>query len=339
MRRSTVFRVVAVVLVLGIGAYSVFWWVAAGKIEDAAKTWRETAQAQKIEASWQSMGVSGYPLAFRLRLSDMTLKSSASNPPVQLQAPLLTAAARPWNFHVASVAAPDGLTVALGDPAAPVAKISAANGAGAVARTDDGTTTVWLSLYEAKGTAIVPLGARVVNAWAILPPSTPATHQDSGLAVALDARDVALPTAPPGLSPTIDELGFGVTLMGNFPPGPLRQAAATWRDSGGTVELDHLTARWGEMGINGSGTLALDNALQPVGGFSGGVSGFDQLLNVLVASGRIKPADARVARLALAMLAKSGPDGRPEIASSFTIQNGQMYLGPAKLGPAPRIDW
>ena len=39
------------------------------------------------------------------------------------------------------------------------------------------------------------------------------------------------------------------------------------------------------------------------------------------------------------MLAKAGPDGRPEIATSFTIQNGEMYLGPVKLGKAPRIDW
>lgn len=339
MRRSTVFRLVAAVLVLGFGAYSAFWWFAAGKIKEAAEDWRKTAQAQKIDASWQQMRVSGYPLAFRLELSDVTVKSGASNPPAQLQAPLLSATVHPWNFHAAGFAAPDGLSLALGDPAAPAAKLSAARGSGAAARADDGTTTVWVSLYEAKGTAVVPLGARTVNAWVILPPGAPATHQDSGLAVALNARDVALPGAPLGFSPTIDELGFGVTLMGNFPAGPLRQAATAWRDSGGTIELDHLNVRWGEMGINGSGTLALDNDLQPVGGFSGGVSGFDQLLNALVASGRVKAADARIARLALAMLAKSGPDGRPEIASSFTIQNGQMYLGPAKLGPAPRIDW
>jgi hypothetical protein len=39
------------------------------------------------------------------------------------------------------------------------------------------------------------------------------------------------------------------------------------------------------------------------------------------------------------MLAKAGPDGRPQIATSFTIQNGQMFLGPARLGPVPRIAW
>jgi hypothetical protein len=53
----------------------------------------------------------------------------------------------------------------------------------------------------------------------------------------------------------------------------------------------------------------------------------------------MRAGDARLARLALTMLAKAGPDGRPQISTSFTIQNGQMFLGPAKLGPAPRIPW
>jgi hypothetical protein len=53
----------------------------------------------------------------------------------------------------------------------------------------------------------------------------------------------------------------------------------------------------------------------------------------------MRATDAGLARLALAVLAKAGPDGKPEIATAFTIQNGQMFLGPVKLGRAPRITW
>ena len=53
----------------------------------------------------------------------------------------------------------------------------------------------------------------------------------------------------------------------------------------------------------------------------------------------MRATDAGLARLALAVLAKAGPDGEPQIATAFTIQNGQMFLGPAKLGKAPRIAW
>ena len=55
----------------------------------------------------------------------------------------------------------------------------------------------------------------------------------------------------------------------------------------------------------------------------------------------IYPGERRVALapVVVPMLAKAGPDGRPAIATSFTIQNGQMFLGLAKLGPAPKIAW
>jgi hypothetical protein len=341
MRRSTVLWFVGAVLVIGVGVYTAFWWVAAGKIEDIATAWRGTATAQGIDATWQKIRVTGYPLAFELDLSDVVLKDNATSPPSELRAPLLSATIRPWNFHAAWFAAPDGFSALLGPDTAPLVRLSAERASGAAARDGDGSTTIWLSLYQTKATApaVATLGARVAHGWVILPPNPPATHQDPGLAIAMDARDLVLPAAPAGFKPGIDDVGFGLTLMGAFPTGSPHQAAVAWRDSGGTVELNHLHLRWGEMEIEGSGTLALDNDLQPIGGFSGEVFGFDQLLSTLVASGKVKAGDARVARLALAMLAKAGPDGRPEISTSLTIQNGQMYLGPAKLGPAPRIDW
>jgi hypothetical protein len=79
--------------------------------------------------------------------------------------------------------------------------------------------------------------------------------------------------------------------------------------------------------------------LQPIGGFSGAIEGYDRVLTALVRAGTLHARDAGLARLALAMLAKIGPDGRPQITTSFTIQNGEMFLGPAKLGRAPRIAW
>jgi hypothetical protein len=150
---------------------------------------------------------------------------------------------------------------------------------------------------------------------------------------------VTLPQLPAPFVNPVDEIAFGVDVKGAIPAAPARQAAAAWRDAGGTIELDRLTLRWGRIAITGSGTLALDRDLQPIGGFSGAVEGFEDLMAALVTAGRIRPGDARLARIALAMLAKAGPDGRPEIATSFTIQNGEMFLGPAKLGPAPRINW
>jgi hypothetical protein len=134
-------------------------------------------------------------------------------------------------------------------------------------------------------------------------------------------------------------LAFGVSLKGVVPGGKLVQAISEWRDAGGTIELDNLQLRWGNLGATATGTIALDRELQPVGGFTGAIQGYDQILAALVDSGRMRASEAGLARLALAMLAKAGPDGKPAITTAFSIQNGQMFLGPAKLGKAPRITW
>src|SRR5204863_8979235 len=105
------------------------------------------------------------------------------------------------------------------------------------------------------------------------------------------------------------------------------------------VALDRFAARWGTLAISGSGALALDTDLQPMGALSGAIEGYEELMTAFVAAGLMRSGDASLARLALGMLAKRGPDGRPTISTSFTIQNGAMYLGPAKLGRAPRILW
>lgn len=339
MRRSTVLGLVGVVLVIGFGAYTAYWRVAAGKIEQAATAWRQSSQGQRLGASWQDMRVAGYPFSFRLELRDAALNDGAANPPVRLHAPTLSASLWPWDFRDVSFAAADGLSAAFGPDATPGATISAASGGGAAALAGDGGLTIWLSLYRAKADAGMAIGARAIDAWVIVPAQAPATHRDTGFAVAAVVHDLALPAAPPGLKSTVDDLDLGLTMKGALAPGPLREAAAKWRDDGGTVELEGLHLRWEDIDINASGTLALDGDLQPIGGLSGGISGFDQVLSALVAAGRIKPSDAGIARMALAMLATTGANGRPQISTSLTIQNGQMFLGPAKLGKAPRIDW
>jgi hypothetical protein len=339
MRRATLLRLFGVVLVVGIGAYSAYWWVAAGRIKLAAGDWARAAHDRQIDVSWQTIRVAGFPFALRLELGDAVLTDKATNPSATLRAPLLSASIRPWNFRTIRLGAPDGISALAGPGGPPLAMLDASAGDGAVALAGDGTATVWLTLDQPKLDAGGEISARTASAWVIVPPRPPATPGDAGLAVAALLDDLALPAAPSGFGKSIDELGLGVTMTGDIGSGPLRQAATAWRDSGGTIELDHFHLRWGELGVTGTGTLALDADLQPVGGFSGAVSGYDQLMNALVATGRLKASDARVARLALAMLGKVGPDGRAEISTSLTIQNGQMFLGPAKLGNAPRIDW
>jgi len=328
----------AIALVAALGAYCAYWFIAAGRIEEGVGRWADSLRAQNLDLAWRSARVGGFPFRFRLELSAASLRQHTAAPGPELHVPLLTASASPWNFHVFRLAAPQGLSAASGGDH-PEATLAARRATGVIVVAATGGATLWFALSEPAADAGVHLAAREATVWLNLPPHPPQSHGDPAVGVALEVRELTLPVVPPPFHNPLDEVSLGLTLRGGYPAGTLRQAAAAWRDAGGTLDLDHLALSWDALRVTGSGTLALDSELQPIGGFSGAVEGYPQLMTALVGAGRMRAGDARLAGLALAMLSRAGPDGRPEIATSFTIQNGEMYLGPAKLGRAPRIDW
>jgi hypothetical protein len=340
MRRPTrISLVVAVLLIAIFGAYSAFWFVVAGRIEDGVAQWAGSLREQNLDLSWRTIGFGGFPLAFRVELSDARLRGRTVASTGEVHLPLLSGSARPWNLRLWQLTASEGLSAEANLAAGAVATLTARKASGSVSVADEGGGTMWLSLGEPSADAGGHIAAGDADLWLILPPHMPQTHDERAVGIALDLRALTLPAVPVPFRNPVDEIALGVTVMGAIPAAPPRRAAASWRDSGGTLELDHFALRWGTLSVTGSGTVALDPDLQPIGSFSGTVAGYDELMKALVAAGRLRPGEARLAGIALAMLAKPGPDGHPEIATSFTIQNGEMYLGPVKLGKAPRIDW
>ena len=341
MRRPTRLglAVVAVLLIL-LGAYTAYWLIIARRITDGVAAWAQTERAEKIDASWERIGVAGFPFACRVELENAMLRDGRLTPSPELRVPAVSASARPWDFASWRLLAPEGLVAVLaGGGERPPLKLAAHAASGVLMVDPEAGTSLWLNLQDLSVEAgeVVPISS--ADAWVILPAKSPRSHTEPALGVALDQRQVQLPVMHSVLNDTIDELAFGITVKGTIPSGKLAQAASEWRDAGGTVELDNLHLNWGGVRATASGTIALDQELQPIGGFSGAIEGYDQIVTGLVQSGRMRAADAGLARLALAMLAKAGPDGRPEIKTAFTIQNGQMFLGPAKLGKVPRIAW
>ena len=341
MRRPTRFGLAAVaVLLVLLGAYTAYWLIAAKRISEGVAAWVQTARADKIDVSWGSVGVAGFPFACRVALENAVLRDGRLTPPPELRIPALSASARPWDFTSWQLMAPAGLSAVLaGGGERPPLKLMAHSADGMLTVDPEAGTHLWLSSQDVNVEAGEAIPISSADAWVILPAKPPRSPTEPALGAALDLRQVRLPGMTSVLNDTIDELAFGITIKGAVPSGKLAQAASEWRDAGGTVELDNLHLDWGGVGANASGTIALDRELQPIGGFSGAIEGYDQILTGLVQSGRMRAADAGLARLALAMLAKAGPDGRPEIKTAFRIQNGQMFLGPAKLGNAPRIAW
>jgi hypothetical protein len=330
---------VALLLLVVLGGYTAFWFVAAGRVEGGLSQWAQSVRDHNhLDLTWKTVTVGGFPLGFRIGLDEARLRNLASGGG-EVQMPVLTASARPWDFRVWRLRMPQGLTASAGPAGKPGTALTARSASGSVAVGADGGARIWFALASPGADVGVHLAAGHADIWLNLPPQQPQSHAETVFGVAVAAREVSLPQVPAPFTNPLDEIDFAVTIKGPLSPGPLRQAAAAWRDAGGTLELDQLSLRWGGLKVRGSGTVALDRELQPEGAFSGAVEGYGQLMQALVAAHRMRASDASLAQLALTMLARAGPDGRPEIATSFTIQDGQMFLGPARLGAAPHIAW
>ena len=219
------------------------------------------------------------------------------------------------------------------------AKLSVQTADGVVSIAQEGGWNLWLRTHNASLEAVSRILINSADGWVTAPPGPARQHGEPLLTLAVSARQVTLPVGIQAFGDVIEELDLGATVRGAIPNGRLPVALAAWRDAGGTIELDNLRLRWGPVDATASGTMTLDQELQPIGAFSGGIEGYDQILTMLVQRGQLRAGDASLARIALNMLAKAGADGKPEIRTAFTIRNGQMFLGPARLGKAPRLTW
>lgn len=139
----------------------------------------------------------------------------------------------------------------------------------------------------------------------------------------------------------LDRLAGHLSVRGALDPTDISPAGlARWRDAGGTVELSDFTLVWGPLRIAGEGTLAVDQALQPVGAFTAQIAGLDRLINLLEQNGNLPPQQAAIARIALAVLTRAPANGGPlEARVPVSIQNRQLSVGPIPLLRLPVIDW
>jgi len=337
MRRIA--TVVLLLLLVLFGAYTALWFVIADRMQDEIAQGAERERQNKLDISWEKLRVHGYPLAFRIEASGLRLRDLMPKRAAEVQAPLVEARAAPWIFRFWEVAAPSGLTAVAGPPEAPRATLTVQEVSGEVVLDAERDVAITLDLANPVVVADEKIGARQAILSLSLPGEPPRTHTEPALSLAVEAHDLQLPKIRAPFHDAVDEFAFDLTVLGPLPNLPPRQAAEAWRDAGGTIEVEKIAARSGDLAVAGSGTVALDREMQPEAAFSGSVQGYDKLIAGLTEAGILPSGGSMLARFGLSLLAKPGPEGQPQIKTSFTMQNGEMSLGPLKLGHAPRIEW
>jgi hypothetical protein len=333
MRRALVLSAAAAVL--AAAGYSGYWFTTADRLRSAVERWAAARQAEGRDLHWTEVASEGFPFCFRLRVTGALL-DGVKPLPFAAATPVLLAEAQPWDLRRWALSAPEGAQLSM-----PVeeATLAAAVLDGTVELPATGGMAVTLRAHDvaASGRARLHIGDAELQL--TLPDRAPADHRDAALDGALHLAKVTLPRPLPPLGDTIEGLRVAGSLKGALPQGPLRQSLATWREDGGTVELEDGSIRWGALALSASGTLALDEALQPIGALTATVVDQNAVIDAAVAQGSMRAGDASLAKVVLGLMAKPGPDGKPRLTVPLSVQNHRLYLGPAQIAILPRLAW
>lgn len=330
------FFALAALLVVLVAAYAAYWHITAKRLRNGLAPWAEAQRAHGYIVDWKEVAVDGFPDAFRFHFT--AAHFGATRPlPTELTAPRLTVWAAPWNLRHWQFDAPDG--AAFGGALDPLHfDLGTLQGSAQLGNSE--ALVLDVAATALKGQDLTQdLSIEAASAHIEVPPRPPANHQGTALEAGLQLTGLILPVSLPSFGNRVGELSFSAELKGALPPGPLPQALAAWRDDGGTVELRSLRLHWGTVLIDASGTLALDEALQPEGALSAEVTGQNEAVDLAVKSGALKPESGGIAKAILNLLAKPGLNGENAITVPVTVQQQRLFLGPAAIAALPRIDW
>ena len=316
-------------------AYAVYWHEIADGLRRNLDPWAEARRAEGYAIAWQSAELDGFPFRFRLRFAGAALR--ASRPvPYAASSDEIVLTAQPWNLQRWRLAAPRGASV---EALPALAGIAVAELTGTLAQRD-GAIAITLSAHEIAGRRSADgFAAAALEAKIDLPARAPSTDRDTDLALALSLSQVDLPHFPTPLARRFDSIAIQAALKGAVPPGPLDRALAQWRDAGGTLEVESAHAAAGDMSIDVAGTLALDEAMQPVGAFTAIIIGGDRIIDEVVASGAVQSRYAGFAKSVLHAISAPGANGADAAHVPLTLQDQRLYIGPAQIAALPRFTW
>ena len=161
------------------------------------------------------------------------------------------------------------------------------------------------------------------------------------LKTSIAVRDAVLPSdLAEGLGETLDFLDIDASVVGSIPSERgTNEAITAWRDAGGTLELTGLRVRWGPLGIETSGTIALDGAMRPIAALTADIIGYGDVIDALIMSNLIPLGEGFIAKVAFNMLAEKPEDGSPPVLRGVpvTAQDGTLTVATIKVAELPPL--
>lgn len=326
-------RLAAAAIILVATGYAGSWFYAAGEIRDEVDSWVEARRAEGYAVDYRGLAVQGFPLRIRVSLATPSIGRPDDPRPWAWRGDRIVAEAWPWAVNRVRVTLPADQRLAYrrGDGDERIVTATAAQG---------------IALLEFSGGAVTRLNAEVTGL-TIAPPDgeiriarvdLQGRRTEGRLDVSVMIDDVGLPpNLDGGLGRRIARFATNAAIAEPLPTALDADRLTAWSQAGGTVELSGLSLRWGDLLIEGNGTLAFDDEMRPLASLVTEVTGHAAALKALADAGRMKPRDAATATTVLNLMAKPGPNGVRILKIPLSAQNGLLFAGPLSLMKLPPI--
>lgn len=328
MRRIAI--AAAATFALCLLALAAGWFLAARQVRAEIAGWTDRQRAGGVLFSHGEIGVGGFPFRIELTIPDPALASADGRR--RWEGPTIHATAPLWQAGKLDYEAPGRHRYRFtgSDGSSREIILDMLTAAGSVAFDADLIRLAALAAEKVRisGTAPGEVLLESLGAELLLEPEHAADLKSDSGTLALSARSIAFlgEDAARATAEPIQSLDLQLALTGPLPWGETPDALARWRDAGGTVELRRLALAWSTLGVDGDGTLALDQDMRPQGAVTLRISGLQPTLQKLTAEGVLAPEDAELIARIVGDLASPdvGDPGRVLIAVS--AQGGRLTV-------------
>lgn len=319
-------------LLLAVGGHAVYWVMVAGGVDQRAKAWISAQERAGYEIEHQGLNVRGYPFRFSVRVAAPVIGAPASDGGWRAEFQRLDATAQFYNLDhwIVTLGSPARLATQVDGEAAvyllnaDAARISLAASSGTTTRVGADLDGFTLSTESGPAALVERVGQVRLSGF---------LDEQDRLSFALEALDVQL--AQSQLEPEVIS-AFGSTAQRVRLSGALTHWSTliaavdpyVWTGDGGRLEIAGAQLVWGPADINGSGEITLDPLMRPTGRLSLVVTDPDTLIGALEAAGLVYDEQGQALRL-FALMAPRRDTG---IALPFRLQDGGLFLGPARIG-------
>ena len=308
--------------------YSIYWFYAAGKVDEAVGAWIEEKQALGYEIAYTDLRVRGYPYRFQVEAEGIEISAPASDGGWSGQLTQMQANALPYDFShwIVSFGGPMRIRsdreIELNASAARLSIQTNENG-------DTVRIGAEIEALHAQAITGEPVKVEYIDRF-VLGGSVEPTDS---LRVRVQADGVRISDTAASADITRAFGAEGDTLRADFEvtqwAALAREGdAGVWRNAGGALQIHEAALAWGPAQLSGQGELVLDAEAQPDGRLSMRIADPDSLALALVNAGLIPQENEEALRLA-AMMAPRGPEG---VSLPFRLRDGSVYLGPIRIG-------